>query len=87
MADRTILQLPDHPDSAATQEAPSITNLKPLDLVFLPASIRLRADARLYVVDRDVAPGVSYDYLLSPTPPASSRLRRALWPGSRTGAT
>jgi hypothetical protein len=65
MADRTIATLPGHSQSAATQEAPSISDFKPLDLVFLASLYPAYAQMLgLYFVDQDVPPGVAYDYLI-----------------------
>lgn len=69
MADRVHPRLPGVPLSPATQESPSVPGLKPLELLFLaslhPAFAQMLG---LYFVDRDVAPGSAYDYLLLADP-------------------
>lgn len=69
MADRTHARLRARPHSPATQESPSVPDLKPLDLILLaslhPAYAQMLG---LYFVDRDVAPGIAYDYLILADP-------------------
>lgn len=69
MADRTYALLHGRPQSPATEESPSVPDLKPLDLVMLaslhPAYAQMIG---LYFVDRDVDPDIAYDYLILADP-------------------